>query len=100
MEFNDNIPQLATDGRNWSTWCENVEMVIKSAGLYSYLDGTVSEPNRQLKATAKLILTSGILDSIFGSLLHLEIAHNYYKYLTNQFDKSTGQLLQEPLWKK
>ena len=97
MEFNNNIPQLATDSRNWSTWHENVEMVIKSAGLYSYLDGTVSEPNRQLEATAKLILASGIPDSIFRSLLYLETTHDYYKYLTNRFDKSTVQPLQERL---
>ena len=64
MEFDDDIPQLAMDGRNWSTWREKVETVIKSAGLYSYLNGTVSEPNRQLEATAKLILASGIPDSI------------------------------------
>ena len=99
MEFNDNIPQLATDGQNWSTWCKKVENVIKSAGLYSYLDGIVLEPNRQLEATAKLILASGIPDSIFGSLLYLETAHDYYKYLTNQFDKSTVQPLQERLQK-
>ena len=99
MEFDDDIPQLATDGRNWSTWCKSVENVIKSAGLYSYFDGTVSEPNRQLEATAKLILASGIPDSIFGSLLYLETAHDYYKYLTNRFDKSTVQPLQERLRK-
>ena len=95
MEFDDDIPQLAMDGQNWSTWREKVKTVIKVAGLYSYLDGTVSEPNRQLEATAKLILASGIPDSIFGSMLYLETAHDYYKYLTNRFDKSTVQLLQE-----
>ena len=79
MEFDNNIPQLTTDGRNWSTWRKKVENVIKEAGLHSYLDGTVLEPNRQLEATAKLILASGILDSIFGSLLYLETAHDYYK---------------------
>ena len=83
MEFDDDIPQLAMDGRNWSTWREKDKKVIKEAGLYSYLNGTVSEPNRQLEATAKLILASGIPDSIFGSLLYLETAHDYYKYLTN-----------------
>ena len=83
MEFDDDIPQLATDGQNWSTWHEKVENVIKEADLHSYLDSTVSEPNRQLEATAKLILASGIPDSIFGSLLYLETAHDYYKYLTN-----------------
>ena len=77
------IPTLETDGRNWSTWCESVKSVMKRAGLQSYLDGTVLEPNRQLEATAKFILTSGIPDSIFRSLLHLKTAHNYYKRLTN-----------------
>ena len=95
MEFGNDIPQLAVDGRNWSTWCEKVEKVIKSAGLYSYLNSTVLEPNRQLEATAKLILASGIPDSIFGSLLYLETTHDCYKYLTNRFDKSTVQPLQE-----
>ena len=93
------IPTLEMDGRNWSTWCESVESVIKTAGLQSYLDGTVSEPNRQLEAAAKFILVSGIPDSMFGSLLHLETAH-YYKHLTNQFDKSTVQPLQERLRKR
>ena len=99
MEFDNDIPQLATDGRNWSTWREKVENVIKEAGLHSYLDSTVLEPNRQLEATAKLILASGILDSIFESLLYLETTHDYYKYLTNRFNKSTVQLLQERLRK-
>ena len=83
MEFDDDIPQLAMDSRNWSTWHENVETVIKSAGLHSYLDGTILEPNRQLKAMAKLILTIGLPDSNFRSMLYLETAHDYYKYLTN-----------------
>ena len=93
MEFNDDVPQLAMDGRNWSAWHKSVTTVINKAGLYSYVDGTVSEPDRQLEAMAKLILTIGIPDSIFGSLLHLETAHNYYKYLTTRFDKPTVQLL-------
>ena len=99
MEFDDDIPQLAMNGQNWSTWHKKVENVIKEADLHSYLDSTVSEPNRQLEATAKLILASGIPDSIFGSLLYLETAHDYYKYLTNRFDKSTVQPLQEQLRK-
>ena len=57
--------------------------IIKEAGLYSYLDGTISEPDRQLEAMAKLILTIGLPDSIFGSMLYLETTHDYYKYLTN-----------------
>ena len=95
MEFDEDVPQLKTDGRNWSAWHESVTMVINKAGLYSYLNGTVSEPNRQLEATAKLILASGIPVSIFGSLLYLETAHDYCKYLTNRFDKSIVQPLQE-----
>ena len=70
-------------------------MVINKAGLHSYPNGTVSEPNRQLEAMGKLILTIGLPDSIFGSMLYLKTAHDYYKYLTNRFDKSTVQLLQE-----
>ena len=99
MEFDDDIPQLTMDSRNWSTWHEKVKNVIKEAGLHSYLDSTVLEPNRQLEATAKLILASGIPDSIFRSLPYLETAHDSYKYLTNRFDKSTVQLLQERLQK-
>ena len=99
MEFDEDVPQLETDSRNWSTWHKSVKTVIQEAGLYSYLNSTVSEPNRQLEATAKLILASGIPDSIFGSLLYLETTHDYYKYLTNQFNKSTVQLLQERLRK-
>jgi hypothetical protein len=72
-------------------------MVVNTAGLHSYLDGTVSEPNRQLEAMAKLILTIGLPDPIFGSMLHLTMAHDYYKYLTNQFEKSTVQLLRKRL---
>ena len=83
MEFDNDIPQLAMDGQNWSTWCEKVEKVIKEAGLQSYLDGTILDPDRQLKAMAKLILTIGLPDSIFGSMLYLKTAHDYYKYLTN-----------------
>ena len=97
MEFDDDIPQLATDGQNWSTWREKVENVINKAGLYSYVDGTISEPDRQLEAMGKLILTIGLPDSIFGSMLYLETAHDYHKYLTNRFDKSTVQPLQERL---
>ena len=74
-------------------------MVINKAGLYSYVDGTISEPDRQLEAMAKLILTIGLPDSIFGSMLYLETAHNYYKYLTNRFNKSIVQPLQEQLQK-
>ena len=99
MEFDDDIPQLAMDGQNWSTWHEKVEKVIKEAGLHSYLDGTILEPDRQLKAMAKLILTIGLPDSIFRSMLYLETTHDYYKYLTNRFDKSTVQLLQGRLQK-
>ena len=99
MEFDEDVPQLETDGRNWSAWHESVTMVINKAGLYSYVNGTVSEPDRQLKAMAKLILTIGLPDSIFRSMLYLETAHDYYKYLTNQFDKSTVQPLQERLRK-
>ena len=91
------ISTLETVGRNWSTWCESVKSVIKRAGLQSYLDGTVSEPNRQLEATAKFILITGIPDLILGSLPHLTTAHDYYKHLTNRFDESTVQLLQEQL---
>ena len=69
--------------------------IIKEAGLHSYLDGTISEPDRQLEAMAKLILTIGLPDSIFGSMLYLETTHDYYKYLTNLFNKSTVQPLQE-----
>ena len=32
---------------------------------------------------------------MFGSLLPLKTAHDYYKHLTNRFDKSTVQPLQE-----
>ena len=81
MELDDDIPQPATDGRNWSIWHEKVEKVIKEVGLYSYLDSTISEPNRQLEAMAKLILTIGLPDSLFGSMLYLETTHDYYKYL-------------------
>ena len=94
------IPALETDGQNWSTWRESVESVMKRAGLQSYLDGTVSEPNKQLKATTKFILITGIPDLILGSLLHLETAHDYYKHLTNQLDKPTVQPLQERLRKR
>jgi hypothetical protein len=94
MEFDDDIPQLATDGRNWSIWHEKVEIVIEEAGLHSYLDGTVLEPDRQLEAMAKFILTIGLPDLIFGSMLHLTTAHDYYKYLTNRFDKPTVQMLE------
>ena len=97
MEFDEDVPQLETDGRNWSAWHESVTTVINKAGLYSYVDGTVSEPDRQLEAMAKLILTIGLPDSIFGSMLYLETAHDYYKYLTNRFNKSTVQPLQEQL---
>ena len=99
MEFDEDVPQLKMDGRNWSAWHESVTMVINKAGLYSYVDGTVSEPDRQLEAMAKLILTIGLPDSIFRSMLYLKTAHNYYKYLTNRFDKSTVQPLQERLRK-
>ena len=77
MEFNEDVPQLETDGWNWSAWHESVTKVIKEAGLYSYVDGTVSEPDRQLEAMAKLILTIGLPDSIFGSMLYLETAHDF-----------------------
>ena len=93
MEFDEDVPQLKTDGRNWSTWHKSVKMVINKAGLHSYLDSTVSEPDRQLEAMAKLILTIGLPDSIFGSMLYLTTAHDYYKYLTTQFDKPTLQPL-------
>ena len=83
MEFDDDIPQLAMDSRNWSTWCEKAKKVIKEAGLYSYLNSTILEPDRQLEAMAKLILTIGLPDSIFRSTLYFETTHNYYKYLTN-----------------
>ena len=83
MESDEVVPQLETDGRNWSAWHKSVTTVINKAGLYSYVDGTVSEPDRQLEAMAKLILTIGLPDSIFGSMLYLETARNYYKYLTN-----------------
>jgi hypothetical protein len=99
MEFDDDIPHLATDGRNWSTWREKVEIVIEKAGLHSYLDGTVSEPDRQLEAMAKFILTIGLPDLIFGSMLHLTTTQDCYKYLTNRFDKPTVQPLQERLQK-
>jgi hypothetical protein len=46
---------------------------------------------------AKLILTIGLPDSIFGSMLHLTTAHDYYKYLTNRFEKSTVQPLRKRL---
>ena len=95
MEFDEDVPQLEMDSRNWSAWHESVTTVINKAGLYSYVDGTVSEPDRQLEAMAKLILTIGLPDSIFGSMLYLENAHDYYKYLTNRFNKSTVQPLQE-----
>ena len=68
-------------------------MVINKAGLHSYLDSTVSEPDRQLEAMAKFFLTIGLPDLIFGSMLHLATAHDYYKYLTTQFDKPTLQPL-------
>ena len=93
MEFDDDIPQLATDGQNWSTWHESVKMVINKAGLYSYLDSTISEPDRQLEAMAKFFLTIGLPDLIFGSMLHLATTHDCYKYLKNQFNKSLVQLL-------
>ena len=93
MEFDDDIPQLKMDSRNWSTWHEKVENVIKSAGLHSYLDSTISEPDRQLEAMAKFFLTIGLPDLIFGSMLHLVTAHDCYKYLTTRFDKPTVQLL-------
>ena len=99
MEFDEDVPQLEMDGRNWSAWDESVITVINKAGLYSYVDGTISEPDRQLEAMAILILTIGLPDSIFGSMLYLETAHDYYKYLTNRFDKSTVQPLQERLRK-
>jgi hypothetical protein len=99
MEFNDDIPQLATDGQNWSIWREKVETVIKEAGLHFYLDGTVSEPDSQLEEMTKFILTIGLPDLIFGSMLHLATAHDYYKYLTNRFDKPTVQPLHERLRK-
>ena len=83
MEFDDDIPQLTMDSRNWSTWREKAKKVIKEAGLYSYLNSTMLEPDRQLEATAKLILTIGLSDSIFRSMLYFETTHNYYKYLTN-----------------
>ena len=69
------------------------------AGLQLYLNSTVLEPNWQLEAAAKFILSSGLPDSMFGSLLHLETTHDYYKHLTNQFNKSTVQPLQEQLRK-
>ena len=84
MEFDNDIPQLAMDGRNWSTWCKKVEKIIKEAGLHSYLDGTILEPDRQLEAMATLILTIGLLDSIFGSMLYLETAHNYVLQISDK----------------
>ena len=79
MEFNEDVPQLETDSQNWSAWYESATMVINKAGLYSYVDGTVSEPNRQLEAMGKLILTIGLPDSIFRSMFYLKTAHDYYK---------------------
>ena len=64
-----------------------------------YVDSTVLEPDRQLEAMGKLILTIGLPDFIFRSMLYLKTAHNYYKYLTNRFNKSTVQPLQERLRK-
>ena len=93
MEFDEDVPQLETDGRNWSAWHESVTTVINKAGLYSYVDGTVSEPDRQLEAMAKFFLTIGLPDIIFGSMLHLTTTHNCYKYLKNRFDKSLVQSL-------
>ena len=97
MEFNEDVPQLETDGRNWSAWHKSVTTVINKAGLYSYVDGTVSEPDRQLEAMAKFFLTIGLPDIIFGSMLHLVTTHDCYKYLKNQFDKSLVQPLQRRL---
>ena len=107
MEFDDDIPQLTTDGQNWSTWCKKVEKVIKSAGLYSYLDGTVSEPDRQLEAMAKLILTMGLPDSIFGSMLYLETTTNIwqidstnlqYNRYKNDYENSKDVVTQSHKW--
>ena len=51
------ISTLETEGWNWSTQHD-----IKTPGLESYLDSTVLEPNRQLKASTKFILASRIPD--------------------------------------
>ena len=99
MEFDEDVPQLEMDGRNWSAWHESVTMVINKAGLYSYVDGTVLEPDRQLEAMAKFFLTIGLPDIIFGSMLHLTTTHDCYKYLKNRFDKSLVQLLRKRLQK-
>ncbi|KAF9232119.1 hypothetical protein BU15DRAFT_55351, partial [Melanogaster broomeanus] len=90
------VPDLATDGSNWKTYRDYILYVAAIEDFVQQLDGTdaklVDVTQHELKAwdqrntMAKLIISITIPDSLLMCIMHLETAHEQFKYLANRFE--------------
>ncbi|KIJ11252.1 hypothetical protein PAXINDRAFT_15882 [Paxillus involutus ATCC 200175] len=91
------FPALAVDGRNWSTWRENLERTLNGFRIGKYLNETT--PNlydARAHALAKRIFALTIHPSLLARIRHLKSVHEGFKTLQNLLEKestsTTGRL--------
>ncbi|KIJ11552.1 hypothetical protein PAXINDRAFT_15548 [Paxillus involutus ATCC 200175] len=91
------FPALAVDGRNWSTWRENLERTLNGFRIGKYLNKTMPNPyNARTHALAKCIFALTIHPSLLARIRHLKSVHEGFKTLQNLLEKestsTTGRL--------
>ncbi|KIJ07628.1 hypothetical protein PAXINDRAFT_19190, partial [Paxillus involutus ATCC 200175] len=91
------FPALAVDGRNWSTWRENLERTLNGFRIGKYLNETTPNPyDARAHALAKRIFALTIHPSLLARIRHLKSVHEGFKTLQNLLEKestsTTGRL--------
>ncbi|KIJ09086.1 hypothetical protein PAXINDRAFT_17815 [Paxillus involutus ATCC 200175] len=91
------FPALTVDGRNWSTWRENLERTLNGFRIGKYLNETTPNPyDARAHALAKRIFALTIHPSLLARIRHLKSVHEGFKTLQNLLEKestsTTGQL--------
>ncbi|KIJ08863.1 hypothetical protein PAXINDRAFT_18029 [Paxillus involutus ATCC 200175] len=91
------FPALAVDGRNWSTWRENLERTLNGFRIGKYLNETTPNPyDARAHALAKCIFALTIHPSLLARIRHLKSVHEGFKTLQNLLEKestsTTGRL--------
>ncbi|KAF9234397.1 hypothetical protein BU15DRAFT_79079 [Melanogaster broomeanus] len=98
------VPDLASDRRNWKTYCDYILHVAALKNVVQQYDGTDAKPvdvmQHEFKAweqrnkMAKLLISLTIPDSLLMCVMHLETAHEWFKHLADQFETKTSDVTQ------
>ncbi|KAF9233119.1 hypothetical protein BU15DRAFT_80475 [Melanogaster broomeanus] len=98
------VPDLASDGRNWKTYRDYILHVAALENLVPQYNGTDAKPNdamqhelkewEQRNNMAKLIIMLTIPDSLLMCIMHLETACEWFNYLADRFETKKSDVTQ------